>query len=183
MSQTNFVMILMISLGMILVASACGPGELREWTPNDHQQPASAVGPGQPGPDAPPPQVDPIITLYRIQCAGCHGPAGRGDGPERPPMAQPPDFTSAEWQGTVSDAQIRTSIVTGKGMMPAFGDKLLPAAIDRLVVFVRRIGGQPASAPPQQPAPTQQPAKAEQPPPPGGQPIPTEQPAPTAPTE
>jgi cytochrome c oxidase cbb3-type subunit 3 len=130
----------LITWGVVWLSAGCGDArELREWTPADHPRPQGADELDRlPEDDAPRP--DPEVTLFNLQCASCHGRSGRGDGPSRPPMSQPPDFTSPEWQRSMSDAQLRSAIVQGKGMMPGFGDKLLPSAIDRLVTYLRRLG-------------------------------------------
>jgi ubiquinol-cytochrome c reductase cytochrome b subunit len=63
---------------------------------------------------------------YRIECSGCHGASGRGDGPDVAKLdAQPKNFTRADFwdDGTLADIVE----VTTKGEapdMPAFGDRL-----------------------------------------------------------
>jgi mono/diheme cytochrome c family protein len=54
------------------------------------------------------------LALYETRCTRCHGPDGRGDGPESlPPAAPARDFTAADWQGGVDDAFIDRIIVEG----------------------------------------------------------------------
>ncbi len=120
-------------------------GELREWRPEDHAgyraEPAAAPAGSAPAANPSPAPADPslaIAGLYRVQCAGCHGVGGLGDGPAKPPGAPMPDFTSAAWQVTRTDEDLARSIHAGKNMMPAFGTQLEAESIARLVVHVRR---------------------------------------------
>ncbi|MGH7847025.1 MAG: c-type cytochrome [Candidatus Binatia bacterium] len=75
-------------------------------------------------------------TVYAQRCFGCHGPAGRGDGPlaERLPVAVP-DFRDTVQKRSV--VHIRRVITDGKGMMPAFGPALPGSEIQDMVLFVR----------------------------------------------
>jgi mono/diheme cytochrome c family protein len=76
-------------------------------------------------------------ALYRRECAGCHGQDGKG---ARARSSHPdiPDFTSRPWQAMRSDAQLRVSILDGKGDgMPSFAEKLDEERSRDLVAFVR----------------------------------------------
>ena len=111
-----------------MALSACDrpAADLREWRPDDHdrdetgqkrQAPPSTSG-SQKGA-----ATNPTLTLvevtWRNQCAVCHGPVGRGDGPQGP-MVHAPNLTLADWQAKVTDQQIARTIVTGKNKMPKF---------------------------------------------------------------
>ena len=112
----------------------------REWQPSDHGQPEQADPARTPTPAAPeeggPERA--ADALYGISCAGCHGRDGRGQGLQRPPGAQLPDFTSPEYQASRTDAQLREVIAKGRGLMPAFAKQLNEQALDALVAKVRR---------------------------------------------
>lgn len=71
---------------------------------------------------------------WKNQCTSCHGPTGRGDGPQAP-MLHPPDFGSKEWQAQHTDAELAASIANGKNKMPKFG--LPERVIGALVARVR----------------------------------------------
>src|SRR6185436_18022060 len=99
---------------------------------------------------APPPKTDgqkgsapnPTLTLvevtWRNQCSVCHGPVGRGDGPQGP-MVHAPNLTSADWQAKVSDQEIARAILVGKNKMPKFD---LPAdVVAGLVARIRASKG------------------------------------------
>lgn len=139
-----------VALGLSLLVAACGEGHRarRTWRPEDHSQPEGVGGsPAQGQVEAPPaeaapaPEGDPrlraAVSLYRIRCAGCHGPGGRGDGPERLPAMQPPDFASAEWQASRTDQELAASIAGGKNLMPPFGEEIGADGIAALVALVR----------------------------------------------
>jgi mono/diheme cytochrome c family protein len=76
-------------------------------------------------------------VVFEAQCALCHGKTGV----PLPMFAQKkaPDFTSAVWQKSKTDAQLRKSIVEGVSgtMMRAFGKELKPGQADSLVAYIR----------------------------------------------
>lgn len=132
-----------IVLSSLIAATlaACSRGEVREWTPADHdqeesvaQQPGAVAGAQRQSPAEEAAQL--VDIAWERQCATCHGMRGRGDGPNGP-MVNAPDLTQAEWQSSVTDAQIASVITQGKGRMPRF--ELPPAVIDGLVQRVRQI--------------------------------------------
>jgi mono/diheme cytochrome c family protein len=49
-----------------------------------------------------------------------------------------PDFTTAEYQASRTDEQLREVIIKGRGLMPPFGKQLNEQALDALVGKVRR---------------------------------------------
>ena len=131
--------------------AACGgePAPKREWTPSDHGQPSN--------PDESMIQTDRVIpgedpearaarALWTAVCASCHGRDGNGQGEQRPPGAQMPDFTSPQWQASRNDEALGLVIGEGRGMMPPFGKQINPQGIAALVRHVRRL-----AAPPPQP--------------------------------
>ncbi|MCI0460472.1 MAG: cytochrome c [Gemmataceae bacterium] len=87
--------------------------------------------------------------LYRRLCLSCHGADGRGKA--RPAdRSPPPDFTAPAWQASRSDAQLRASILNGRGAdMPPFDDRLSATQVRELVAYVRAFNPaqtKPASA-------------------------------------
>jgi mono/diheme cytochrome c family protein len=82
-------------------------------------------------------------ALYRQRCAKCHGTDGKGD-EAREDTPKIPDFTSRAWQAQRSDAQLRTSILDGRGKdMPAFSPKITREQAQSLVVLIRQFGPTP----------------------------------------
>ena len=124
-------------IASIAALAACNR-EVREWTPTDHDQPANADN-GAPPPRRPAgseaaPDENLIELAWQKSCATCHGPRGRGDGPEGP-MVHAADLTRADWQDHITDAQMKETIRKGRNRMPPFD--LPPAVIDGLVLRIR----------------------------------------------
>jgi mono/diheme cytochrome c family protein len=128
--------------GWVLLLMACD-GRVtpqREWRPDDHGQPAT------PAPSDTPAAREPeqggveraAEALYSVSCTSCHGRDGRGQGAGRPPGAQLPDFTSAEFQKQRSDTELLQVIRDGRGMMPAFGKQVNEQGLSALVTRIRR---------------------------------------------
>ena len=113
---------------------------VREWTAEDHDQeqtpsrgpiastvgaPASAAASGNP---------ELVEVAWEKNCLLCHGPAGRGDGPQAA-MLRVPDLTRADWQDRVTDDQILETIRRGRNKMPAFD--LPRSVLEGLVTRIR----------------------------------------------
>jgi cytochrome c oxidase cbb3-type subunit 3 len=136
---------LSLALAASLLACEQAPSaeSLREWTPGDHHssdddrvasgaQAAPSAQPERRGND-----VAGLVDLtWRQQCTNCHGPVGRGDG-QMGPMLHATDLTRKEWQDRVTDAQIATTIKTGKDKMPKFD--LPDAVVQGLVARIRQM--------------------------------------------
>lgn len=127
------------------------PPATETWTPADHSHPPDSVGgpvgsqvPAAPVDDGLTPEQRTARTVYLVTCAGCHGAQGRGDGPDRAPVMRLPSFASATWQASVSDDQLVSIISLGRGMMPAFGDRIPPEGVRALVEHLRTMA--PAGA-------------------------------------
>lgn len=53
-------------------------------------------------------------SVWQTRCSTCHGPGGKGDGAAAAALnPKPRDFTSAEWQKSVTDERIEKVIVEG----------------------------------------------------------------------
>ncbi|MCS6805746.1 MAG: c-type cytochrome [Acidobacteriota bacterium] len=79
------------------------------------------------------PTVD-AKEIFMRDCAACHGEDGKGT------LPNVPDWTDAQWQRKVTDAQMTATIKTGKGLMPGWKDQLSDEAIAALVKYVRGFG-------------------------------------------
>ncbi|WP_044236686.1 c-type cytochrome [Chondromyces apiculatus] len=109
------------------------PGDVREWTPADHDQP------GQPGaqvsarPAGDGADQGLVDLAWQRNCFTCHGSKGRGDGPQGP-MVRAPDLTDPAWQDRVTDSYIAETIRKGRNQMPAFDlpDQVVSGLVQRV---------------------------------------------------
>ncbi len=129
-----------MGLGLLLATSACEripSDKRREWKATDHDK----SDPGTTGQVKTAPATSGsarndealVEVTWQNQCAACHGPIGRGDGPNGP-IVHASDLTREDWQAKVTDADIMATIKNGKGMMPKFE---MPEGV--LKALVRRI--------------------------------------------
>lgn len=130
-------------LSALLLACDSRVAPQREWRPEDHAQPAE-VDPSRVPQAAPSTEEGgtdrAAAALWNVSCASCHGRDGRGQGPGRPPGAQLPDFTSADFQKQRTDAQLVEVIRDGRGMMPGFGKQVNDQGLSALLQHVRKLG-------------------------------------------
>lgn len=77
-------------------------------------------------------------SLFKQNCARCHGADGRGE-TSLGKIMNAPDMTDADWwQKRGSTSAIVRTVTNGKGGMPAFKKKLTRQEINSLVSYVRR---------------------------------------------
>jgi mono/diheme cytochrome c family protein len=99
-------------------------------------------------PEAPEPPADPAADarkLFSTKCIVCHGDHGAGDGPGAAALnPKPRAFSDATWQASVTDEQIKKTIVEGgasvgkSAAMPANPDLAEKAdEVSALVKIVR----------------------------------------------
>jgi cytochrome c553 len=89
-------------------------------------------------------------TIFSTRCATCHGPDGKGNGPAAAALnPKPRDYTDPVWQKSVTDEQIKKTIVGGGASVgksplmvpnPDLAGKDL--ILDGLVKIVRGFGPQ-----------------------------------------
>lgn len=130
----------------ILVSVGCSRTDsagLPEWTPadHDHQQTPSAGQVNTEERRAQMPDLekkginDLILATWKQNCVRCHGLIGQGDGPDGRVLT-PPSFTTAAFQNARDDAALTSSIIGGRGKMPAFAH-LPPETVQGLVRLIR----------------------------------------------
>lgn len=108
-------------------------------------------------------------VMFERNCAVCHGPQGKGDGPIIGPGKFPmaPDLTLPVTRGR-SDGYIYAVIRAGRGLMPAYGPRMNHLERWATVEYVRQLSGAaagpatPNSTPTPAPATTTAPATGEQ---------------------
>jgi mono/diheme cytochrome c family protein len=99
-----------------LALAGCNKSEPKDSVP----APAPAA-PSEPG-QAPAAQAAPSATtapltaenVFHTRCATCHGESGHGDGPAAAALnPKPRNYTDPEWQKSVTDDQLKKTIVGG----------------------------------------------------------------------
>ncbi len=75
--------------------------------------------------------------IYKTNCTLCHGDNGSGEGPTGKAL-HAKDLRSDEVQKE-SDATLNEIIAKGKGKMPAFGAKIKPDDITKMVAYIRAL--------------------------------------------
>ena len=126
-----------------LVSVACNdaPLDRREWRASDHDHTSNPNAEQVQVPDGGASESgrvlnDVTIVAWQQNCITCHGSLGRGDGPQGQ-LLHAADLSRPDWQASVTDEAIATTIRQGRGRMPGF--KLPEATINRLVALVRML--------------------------------------------
>lgn len=94
---------------------------------------------------------DPAVEaqeIFQARCVTCHGATGTGDGPGSAALnPKPRNYTSAEWQKSVTDEDLKKIIVGGgpavglSPLMPPNPDLVgKPEVVDALVAMIRNFG-------------------------------------------
>ena len=110
---------LAVVIGCAALALACNdtPADLRVWRVTDHdhtenpnadQVQVTDAGSGEPGHGL----DDVTIVAWQQNCTSCHGPLGRGDGPQGQ-LVHASDLSRPDWQATVTDDAIASTIRQG----------------------------------------------------------------------
>lgn len=92
--------------------------------------------------------------VFATRCAACHGPDGQGNGPASAALnPKPRNYSDAAWQKSVTDDQIKKTIVeggqaVGKSPLMAPNPDLAnqPQVVEGLVKIVRSFGAQAPKA-------------------------------------
>lgn len=135
-------LVLVVAVTGALAASACGKNESRSQAGSGSGS-GSEVTTSAAGVD-----LASANTVYQERCSACHGPRGRGDGPGAAALTpKPRNYTDASWQASVTDEQIKKTILLGGAavgkspIMPASPDlDSKPEVVEGLVKVVRKFG-------------------------------------------
>lgn len=136
-----------VALAACLVVVGCSKKEEAPSAPP--QEPVKAEEPAAPA--EPVAAKEPAVEaqeIFKSRCVTCHGETGKGDGPGSAALnPKPRDYTSADWQKSVTDDHIKKIIVEGgpavglSALMPPNPDlKDKPEVVDELVKVVRGLG-------------------------------------------
>lgn len=94
--------------------------------------------------------TDVAMVAWQQDCVTCHGPFGRGNGPQGA-LVHAPDLSDPHWQASVTDDDIAKIIHAGRGLMPAFPmpDTTLKTLVHlvRLLTQVAQPGASASAAP------------------------------------
>jgi mono/diheme cytochrome c family protein len=139
-----------VLVGCVVALVGCTSKEEAPAAPKA-AEPAPAPEPAA-APEAKP-ASDPVAeaaSIYTTRCTVCHGAGGKGDGAGSAALQpKPRDFTSAEWQASVTDEHITKIIQYGGAsvgmapIMPANPDLVdKPEVVAELVKTVRGFGAE-----------------------------------------
>ena len=87
-------------------------------------------------------------TLFRLNCAGCHGENGDGNGPASVVLpTKAANFTDARVMASMTDGELFWKMSTGRAPMPAWNDLLTVEQRWQLVNYIRAFARDGVTAP------------------------------------
>jgi mono/diheme cytochrome c family protein len=133
-------------IGLIIGISGCTSKDAAPVEPK-----AAEAAPAPTPAPAAEPAADPVAEaqmLFKDRCTVCHGATGKGDGDGSAALdPKPRDFTSPEWQSSVTDDHLQKIIVYGglavgkAATMPPNPDlDAKPEVVAELVKVIRDLG-------------------------------------------
>ena len=133
-----------VSLGLLLALEACNKSPAPAPVPAE-QAPVAAAAPAEPAAPVENHRGE-AEKMFRARCVVCHGEKGTGDGPGAAALdPKPRNYTDAAWQASVTDEQIKSTILNGGAavgkspIMPGSPDlQSKPEVVDELVKIVRK---------------------------------------------
>ena len=92
--------------------------------------------------------LDKAQVIFNERCSACHGTEGKGNGPASAALnPKPRNYTDKSWQATVTDEQLRKTIMLGGAavgkspIMPSSPDlDEKPEVVEGLLKIVRKFG-------------------------------------------
>ncbi|HVL69047.1 MAG TPA: cytochrome c [Vicinamibacterales bacterium] len=105
---------------------------------------AAATTAAAPKAPASPAVIEKGRSIYKMNCAACHGETGKGDGPGAGVLKPPPrDHTDAEYMSTLTDEDMAKVIqmggaIKGRPLMPS-SPQIKGDDLDAVVAFIRSL--------------------------------------------
>jgi mono/diheme cytochrome c family protein len=78
--------------------------------------------------------------IYETNCVICHGERGKGDGLLGATLRPPPTDLTGPVAKAKSDMDLRTVILEGRGVMPAWKTRLKEQDIQNVLAYIRSLG-------------------------------------------
>ena len=78
--------------------------------------------------------------IYEKNCLICHGEHGKGDGVLGASLRPPPTDLTGPVARAKSDMDMRTVILDGRGVMPAWKTRLKEQDIQNVIAYIRNLG-------------------------------------------
>ena len=127
--------------GVLLIVAACGKAESAAPAPVVHVEPSAASA-------AVAAVTETAEDVFKNRCTPCHGASGLGDGPAAAALnPKPRNYTDAAWQKSVSDDQLKNTILYGgpavgkSAAMPSQPDlEAKPVVLAGLIKIIRDFG-------------------------------------------
>jgi high-affinity iron transporter len=130
---------IVIAFGTLALTIACSPQAKEGPVPT----PGAVAARPAPAPVTPA-MLERGQTLYKANCAACHGDTGRGDGPAAGALKPPPrDHTDRAYMSTITDEDLAKVIQIGgvlknKPLMPG-NPQIKGADLEAIVAYVRSL--------------------------------------------
>lgn len=105
----------------------------KEW-----KAPASAAKKRNPIP-AEEKSIEAGKQIYTRECLSCHGPRGRGDGPQAKDLEKSPGNLTAPTMWNQTDGELFWKITEGRSPMPGFGKLLTEQERWHVINFIRTL--------------------------------------------
>ena len=139
---------LLLAVVLVVTSGACGKNSTPPPPTSGSPNAKPESGPSHPQADGQPSVAQ---LMFSAVCASCHGTEGKGNGPAAAVLnPKPRDYTDPAWQASITDDQIKETIVKGGqgvGKSPTMPGqpnlKSQPEVLDGLVQIIRTFGKHP----------------------------------------
>lgn len=134
--STKKAALLLIAFVLLLLLRAAGSQEVHPPTPHRYPEAQKLKNPIPSNESS----VAEGRKIYLLNCASCHGPAGKGDGSMALAGGTPSNLTDETWDHGSSDGEIFVVIRDGVSSdMESYKDKLTEKQMWQLVNYIRSL--------------------------------------------